>query len=114
MKAGLQRVKERGLRTLLKEVLHRYSDKSSDLLRKIPQNMILLNIKPKPNQGFLRRLIPLIWIPIAENDRTLPLFHFRYSNPKSCDWLKRKVDFADWEGDLEISPPLLNVCGGPL
>ena len=34
------------------------------------------------------------WIPMAQNDRTLPLFDFCCSNLKTSDWLKRNADFS--------------------
>ncbi len=51
------RLRERLQTRQLKEEYQFVQFKGSDLLGKIPQNMLLPNIKPKPNQGFLSRLI---------------------------------------------------------
>ncbi len=55
------------------------------------------------------------WIPMAQNDRALPLFDFCCSNLESSDWLKRKLNFARWEGRGALVPPTsAQLCRTPL
>lgn len=61
------------------------------------------------------RLLYGFLIPIAQNDRAGPVFHFCHSNPFEKFLLELEVDFTDWGGGGAHPPtPLLNVCGGPL
>ena len=78
-------------RRLVKEVLQSCADKTSGLHRESCQKSSSFQKQIEMSSMISQPVEFCFRIPTAENDRTLPLFHFCCSNPESIIWLKRKV-----------------------